>query len=234
VDTTITVESPAPFKPVDFLSRDVELERRADGTMVLRSRHKLGPYERHIPALLAKWAAQAPDRTWLAQRRGPQRQWLKLSYAQAKAQVDSITQALLDRGFGPDRPVMILSGNSIEFALLTMAAMQARAPVAPVSPVYSLMSQDHAKLKYVYDLIRPGMVVVQNGAMFANALRALDLAGVTLVHVEAPPPGMPSLPYNELVATPATDAVERSLALIDGRTVASCCSPRARPACPRR
>ncbi|WP_231712647.1 AMP-binding protein [Vineibacter terrae] len=221
MDTAITVDAPdrVPFKPIDFLSRDVALERRGDGSMVLRSRHALKPYERHIPALLAHWADTAPDRIWLAQRRGPERQWLQLTYAQAKAQVDAITQALLDRGFGPDRPVLILSGNSIEFALLTLAAMQARAPVAPVSPVYSLMSEDHAKLKYVYDLIRPGLVMVQNGAMFAKALRALDLAGVTLVHVEASPPDMASVAFADLVATVPGDAVARSVALIDGKTV---------------
>ncbi|HJQ59723.1 MAG TPA: AMP-binding protein, partial [Vineibacter sp.] len=127
MDTVSNATAPeqAPFKPIDFLPRDVELERRGDGAMVLRSRYKLQAYERHIPALLARWAQEAPDRIWLAQRRGAERQWLKLTYAQAKAQVDSITQALLDRGFGPDAPVMILSGNSIEFALLTLAAMQA-------------------------------------------------------------------------------------------------------------
>ena len=125
---------PAPFKPVEFLSRDVAVERRADGTIVLQSNHRLKPYERHVPAFLAKWAAEAPDRVWLAQRHGPDRSWSKLTYAEAKRQVDAATQALLDRGFGPDRPVMILSSNSIEFALLSMAAMQARAPLAPVSP----------------------------------------------------------------------------------------------------
>ncbi len=221
VDTVVGAASVqhAPFKPIDFLPRDVELERRADGTMLLRSRHRLQPWERHVPAHLAKWAAQAPDRVWLAQRHGPERQWLTVSYAEARARVDAITQALLDRGFGPDRPVMILSGNSIEFALLTMAAMQARAPVAPVSPVYSLMSEDHAKLKYVYDLVRPGLVLVQNGAAFARALKALDLAGVTIVHVEAPAPGMASLPFSELEATRPTEAVARSIAQIDGKTV---------------
>jgi len=80
-----------------------------------------------------------------------------------------VTQALLDRGFGPDKAVMILSSNSIEFALLSMAAMQARAPLAPVSPAYSVMSQDHAKLKYVFDLIKPGLVFVQNGGVYADA-----------------------------------------------------------------
>ena len=123
-----------PFKPIEFLSRDVMADRRPDGTIVLQSNHRLKPYERHVPAFLAKWAAEAPDRVWLAQRRGPARQWLKVTYSEAKRQVDAVTQALIDRGFGPDKPIMILSSNSIEFALLTMAAMQARVPVAPGRP----------------------------------------------------------------------------------------------------
>ena len=214
----------APFKPIEFLSRDIKVERRGDGTVVLQSNHPLKPYARHIPALLAKWAAEAPDRLWLAQRRGPDREWLKLTYAEAKRQVDAVTQALLDRGFGPGKPVMILSSNSIEFALLTMAAMQARAPVAPVSPAYSVMSQDHAKLKYVFDLIKPGLVFVQNGEIYSRALASLDLAnsdsgGVLLVHVDKPPPRTQSLPWSELVAAKATDAVAQSIALIEPKTV---------------
>ena len=208
-----------PFRPVDFLSRDVKVERRDDGTIVMASNHKLKPYARHVPELLAKWAAEVPDRLWLAQRRGPDREWLKLTYGEAKKQVDAATQALLDRGFGPDRPVMILSSNSIEFALLTLAAMQARAPVAPVSPAYSVMSQDHAKLKYVFDLVKPGLVFVQNGEIYARALAALNLEGVLLVHVDKAPPQMQSLPWSELVATKATDAVAQSVAKIEPKTV---------------
>ncbi|MEA2851626.1 MAG: feruloyl-CoA synthase, partial [Rhodospirillaceae bacterium] len=208
-----------PFKPIEFLSRDVSVERRDDGTILLQSNHALKPYERHVPAFLAKWAAQAPDRIWLAQRRGPDRDWLKVTYGEAKRQVDALTQTLLDRGFGPDRPVMILSSNSIEFALLSMAAMQARAPLAPVSPAYSVMSQDHAKLRYVFDLIKPGLVFVQNGEVYARALAALDLEGVLLVHVDKPPPKMQSLPWSELVATTPTDAVARSIERIEPRTV---------------
>lgn len=208
-----------PFKPIEFLSRDVKVERRADGTVVLQSNHPLKPYAPHIPALLAKWAGEVPDRLWLAQRRGPDREWLKVTYGEAQKQVDAVTQALLDRGFGPDRPVMILSSNSIEFALLTLAAMQARAPVAPVSPAYSVMSADHAKLKYVFDLIKPGLVFVQNGEIYARALAALDLEGVLLVHVDKPPPQMQSLPWSELVATRTTDAVAKSVAMIEPKTV---------------
>ncbi len=209
----------APFKPIDFLSRDVKVECRGDGSIVLQSNHRLKPYEKHVPAFLAKWAAEAPDRIWLAQRRGPAREWLKVTYAEAKKQVDAITQALLDRGFGPDKPVMILSSNSIEFALLSMAAMQARAPLAPVSPAYSVMSQDHAKLRYVFDLIKPGLVFVQNGEIYARALAALDLDGVLLVHVDKAPPQMQSLPWSELVATKVTDVVAQSIAHIESKTI---------------
>jgi feruloyl-CoA synthase len=208
-----------PFKPLEFLSRDVTLERRPDGTLLLQSNHRLKPYERHVPAFLARWAHEAPDRVWLAQRRGPSRDWLKVTFAEAKRQVDAVTQALLDRGFGPDKTVMILSSNSIEFALLTMAAMQARAPVAPVSPAYSVMSRDHAKLRYVFDLVRPGLVFVQNGEIYSDALAALDLEGVLLVHVDKAPAAMQSLPWSELVATRPTDAVARSIAAIEPGTV---------------
>ncbi len=207
-----------PFRPLDYLSRDIDIQRRADGSILLRSCHPLGPYEKHVPAFLAKWAAEAADRVWLAQRRGPERAWLKLIYGEAKKQVDAVTQALLDRGFGPDKAVMILSSNSIEFALLTMAAMQARAPLAPVSPAYSVMSQDHAKLRYVFDLIRPGLVFVQNGEIYASALQSLALDGVLLVHVEKAPPQMQSLPWSELVATQSTEAVERSISSIGPKT----------------
>ncbi|CAN5584395.1 AMP-binding protein [soil metagenome] len=208
-----------PFKPVDFLSRDVRVDRRADGTIVLQSNHRLKPYEKHVPAFLAKWAAEAPDRIWLAQRRGPSRDWVKVTYGEAKKQVDSVTQAVLDRGFGPDKAVMILSSNSIEFALLSMAAMQARAPLAPVSPAYSVMSQDHAKLKYVFDLIRPGLVFVQNGEVYSDALDDLDLDGVLLVHVDKPPRQRQSLPWSELIATTATDVVQKSIDRIEPKTV---------------
>ncbi|PWT91651.1 MAG: acyl-CoA synthetase, partial [Proteobacteria bacterium] len=208
-----------PFKPIEFLSRDVSVERRADGSIILESNHKLKPYERCVPAFLAKWAREAPERVWLAQRRGPQRGWSRLTYAEAKRQIDAVTQALIDRGFGPDKPIMILSSNSIEFALLTMAAMQARAPVAPVSPAYSLMSEDHAKLRYIVDLIRPGLMFVQDGEVYARALAALDITGVLLVHVDRAPPQMQSLPWSELVATKPSAGVARSIELIEPETV---------------
>jgi feruloyl-CoA synthase len=186
---------------------------------VLRSRIPLQPYERHLPEFLNRWANERPDQIWLAQRRGAERQWCKVSYAQAKRVVDALTQALLDLNIGDDRPIAILSGNSIEQALMTMASMQARIAVAPISPAYSLLSQDHAKLKTIFGLICPGAVFVQDGLAFDRALAALDLEGVTVVHVDRPPRGCSSLAFVDLTNTTATSAVAESVAAIAPDTV---------------
>ncbi len=207
------------FRKIEWLPRDIAVERRPDGVIVLKSRIPLKPYEKHVPASLAKWAKEAPNRIWLAQRGGTDRQWRKLSYGEAKRTVDALTQALLDLKLKPGSPVAILSGNSIEHALMTMAAMQARIPAAPVSPAYSLMSHDHLKLKYLFGLIRPAVVMVQDGAAFEKALKALDLDGVTVVHVARPCDGIKSIAFAELAATPVTKEVEDSIAAIAPDTV---------------
>jgi feruloyl-CoA synthase len=212
------VMSKPAFRKVEWLARDIDVERRPDGTVVLKSRIPLQPHEKHIPASLAKWAKQAPERIWLAQRGGPNREWRKVSYGEAKHTVDALTQALLNLGLD-GRPVTILSGNSIEHALMTQAAMQARVPAAPVSPAYSLMSHDHVKLKYLFDLIKPAVVMVQDGPTFEKALRAIDLTGVTVVHVVRPCDGIKSVSFAELAATPMTKDVEESIAKITPDTV---------------
>src|SRR6478752_5273921 len=198
------------FRKVEWLARDIDVERRDDGTVVLKSRILLQTYEKHIPASLAKWAKEAPERIWLAQRGGPNREWRKVSYGEAKCTVDALTQGLLNLALD-GRPVTILSGNSIEHALMTQAAMQARIPAAPVSPAYSLMSQDHAKLKYLFGLVKPAVVMVQDGPTFEKALAALDLGGITIIHVDRPPANIKSVAYADLAATKVTPAVDASI-----------------------
>ncbi|MBN9043913.1 MAG: acyl-CoA synthetase [Rhizobiales bacterium 62-47] len=212
------LQKPA-FRKVNWLPRDIAVERRPDGVIVLKSRIPLQDYLPHIPAALARWAQERPERTWLAQRRGPQREWHRVSYAEAKRTVDALTQAMLDMKLPDGAPVAILSGNSIEHALMTQAAMQARLPAAPVSPAYSLMSQDHAKLKYLFGLIKPKLVLVQDGATFEKALNALDLDGVTVVHVERPADGIASVAFADLAATQVTSAVADSIAQITPDTI---------------
>jgi feruloyl-CoA synthase len=214
-----TVLKKPAFRKIEWLERDIAVERRLDGVIILKSRIPLKAYERHIPASLAKWAAEQPNRIWLAQRGGADRQWRKLSYGEAKRTVDALTQGILDLGLESGRPVAILSGNSIEHALMTQAAMQARHPAAPVSPAYSLMSQDHVKLKYLFDLIKPALVMVQDGPAFEKALKALDLDGVTVVHVARPCEGIKSIAFADLAATPVTKNVDDSVAKITPETV---------------
>jgi feruloyl-CoA synthase len=212
------LQKPA-FRKINWLERDIAVERRLDGVIILKSRVPLMEYETHLPASLAKWAVERPNHVWLAQRAGADRQWRTITYAEAKRTVDALTQALLDMNLEAGRPVAILSGNSIEHALMTQAAMQARHPAAPVSPAYSLMSQDHAKLKYLFDLIKPAVVMVQDGPTFQKALDALDLDGIRIVHVARPAEGIASVAYADMAVTPVTAAVEQSIAQITPDTV---------------
>jgi len=154
-----------------FAPAKVELEKRADGAMLLRSPQKLGPYARCVTEWLVRWSDRAPERTFLAERAG--NTWKKLSYRETYGAVRRIAQALLDRGLGPGKPVAILSDNGIDHALLALGAMHVGIPAAPVSPAYSLMSKDFGKLKYIFDLVQPGLVFAADPEKFAPALAAV-------------------------------------------------------------
>lgn len=208
-----------PFRHVDFKEPKVETERRTDGTIVLRSGYALGKVERDICVYLWAWEKAAPERVFLKQR-DAKGEWRGMTFGELARGARSVGQALIDRGLGPDRPVMILSGNSIEQAVLTFAAMAVGATVVPVSPAYSMMSQDFAKLKYVFDLIKPALLFVQNGRMYGAALRALQLDGVEIVHVDAPPEGMKSTAFADLLAKTPTPAVDAAYAKIGPDSVA--------------
>jgi len=182
---------------------EVRVERRADGAMILRSPQKLGAHARAAGEWLLRWAREAPQRTFLAER--SERGWRKVSYREALEFVRRIGQALLERGLGPSLPVVILSDNSIDHALLALAAMHVGVPVAPVSPAYSLMSKDFAKLKAIFGLLRPGLVWAADAAKFAPALAAV---GGTVT------------PMQDLLAPEATSAVDDAFARIGPDTVA--------------
>src|SRR5262245_42718284 len=135
---------------------EVRVEKRADGATILRSPQPLKSYARCVGDWLKQWYDKAPDRTFLAERKGEG--WRRLTYRDALSDARRIGQALLNHGLNAERPLAILSDNSIDFALLSLGAMHVGVPVAPVSTAYSLMSKDFAKLKYIFDLIRPGLV----------------------------------------------------------------------------
>src|SRR5581483_11366998 len=148
----------------------VQVERRS-GATYLRSPQKLAPYARCVTEWLSHWSDKAPERVFLAERKGEV--WRKLPFREAYGAVRRICQALLERGLNAERPVAILSDNSIDHALLALGAMHVGIPAAPISPAYSLMSQDHGKLKYIFELLKPGLVFAADPAKFAPALAAL-------------------------------------------------------------
>jgi feruloyl-CoA synthase len=170
-----------------FAPPRVEVEQRADGSMVLRSPDTLRPFARAVGEWLVQWASLAPDRCFLAQRVGDD--WRRVTYAQALDAVRRIGASLLARGLTPATPVAVLSDNSIDHALLAHGAMHVGIPVAPVSPAYSLLSKDHAKLKGIFDLLRPGLVFADDAARFAPALAAVGATATSIASLLDAEPG---------------------------------------------
>ena len=164
----------------------MDVERRADGAVVLRSPQKLGGHARAVGEWLVRWARQAPERTFLAEREGDG--WKKITYGEALALVRRVGQGLLDRGLGPVYPLAILSDNSLDHALLALGAMHVGVPVAPVSPAYSLLSKDFAKLKGIFELLQPRLVWTSDPAKFAPALAAVGATATPIADVLASPP----------------------------------------------
>jgi feruloyl-CoA synthase len=143
------------------------------GQLVLRSVDPLTAYPVTVVHSLRTWAEADPGHLLIAER-NPDGGWRRCSYGTAVATAGAIGQALLDRGLGPHRPLMLLSGNGVDHLLLTLGAMTAGVPVAPVSVAYSLQSHDHARIKAIADLIAPGAVFADDAMRFAPALDALS------------------------------------------------------------
>src|SRR5207302_2227363 len=180
----------------------VHVERK-NGNLYLRSPQKLAPYARCVTEWLVQWSDKAPERTFLAERKGEG--WRKLSYRETYGAVRRIAQALLDQGLNAERPVAILSDNSIDHALLALGAMHVGIPVATISPAYSLMSQDFGKLKHIFELLKPGLVFTADPAKFAPALAALGAQSVSVA---------------EMLETNPGSILEREHAKVRGDTVA--------------
>ena len=179
----------APPRRVPLGAADTAVVRRDDGAAFLRSPHLLGPYPRNLTERLERWAHEAPERA-LAAQRDASGGWRTLTYAEAHAKALRVGAALLARGLSAERPLAILSENSLEHLLLLLGAMHVGVPCAPVSPAYSLLSSDHAKLRYVMDLATPGLVWAQDEARFAKAVADAVPRGTEVVYgalVEAEP-----------------------------------------------
>ncbi|MGZ4231684.1 MAG: feruloyl-CoA synthase [Solirubrobacteraceae bacterium] len=197
-----------------FTQPDIEMQRRPDGTVLLASRRAAAAWEESVPAVLRARAAEHPDRPLAAQRDGNDR-WMQLSYGEARSKADALAQAFLDLGLGPDRPVLILSGNSVEHLLVTLAGYTAGVPVAPISVAYSLMSSDHARIKAIAELVEPGLVFADDAAAFGAAL---DSVGTQALVARGERTG--ALRLEDLCATVPCVALEDAFASVGADTTA--------------
>ncbi len=199
---------PAPLRKVD-LGR-LEMAVATDGgALYVRSPLRLETYDTHVTAWLDDWAARAPQRVFLAERdaRG---HWQELTYAEARARVRTLAAALLDRGLGPQRPLVVLSGNRIAHALVALAALYVGIPYAPISP--ALASADSGALQRILELLTPGLALVEDGRRFGAAIDAAVPESVEIFAAETPSGRAADLA--PLFATPETPALEAAHARI--------------------
>jgi feruloyl-CoA synthase len=197
----VTTPAAAPLRPVRLGKPDVVLEKGAGGVIHIRAAQPLGKYHRKLSDALEHWAKTAPERIFLAQRDG-QGNWRKLTYAQVLSDVRRIGAALLRRGLSPDKPIVVLSGNDIEHALLGLAATYVGIPYAPISPAYSLMSSDFGKLRMSIELLTPGLVFVNDGGPFARALYATVPDEIELVVTRNPLGDRKMTLFSDLLGAP--------------------------------
>ncbi|APH73661.1 feruloyl-CoA synthase [Aquibium oceanicum] len=208
------VVSAPGMRPVRMGENSVEMTRGADGVFYVKSRFALGDYPRSMTDCLRRWARETPDRVFLADR-GPDGAWRKVTYARALEKARAIAQFIVDRGLSAERPIVVLSGNSVEHGLIALGAMMAGVPFAPVSPAYSLVSKDHEKLKHIFSLLTPGLVFAADGKPFEPALKSVMTPDIGLVVARNPADGFASDSFDDILATAPTDAVEKADAAVD-------------------
>ncbi len=160
-----------------YLPHSIAREDRADGSILLRSNYELGPVARCTSDWLHHWADATPDVIFIAERSGAG--WREESYGATLDKVRAIGQSLLARGMGPDTPILIMSGNGVDHALLTLAAQYVGVPTVPVAEQYALIPAAHARLLQVVELVRPKMAFVADAVQYAAALDQLN--GIDIV-----------------------------------------------------
>jgi feruloyl-CoA synthase len=200
---------------------DATVDRRADGTVLLRSTTPLGEHPPRLTDHLEHWAREAPQRTFAARRQHDDNRggdWRRVSYAEMLARVQSVGQALLDLGLSVERPLVILSGNDLEHLTLALGAMWAGIAHAPVSPAYSLVAQDFGKLRHIAETLTPGAVYAAD-ASYARAIDAV-FADLPVILGQGMLPGRRSLSFDALLDTAPGESLARAHAAVGPDTVA--------------
>ncbi len=213
----------ARYRPMTFGVTRAILRDGAAGTHYLRAEQALPPYPERLTERLVHWARERPDQTLFARREkladGSSGDWKRISFAQALDAARRIGQGLLNRNLSPDRPVLILSENDLEHALLALGCLYAGVPYCPTSPPYSLISQDYDKLKHVVKTLTPGLVFAADAQRYSRAMLATLDDSVELVTTRGSIPGRNTTSFAALMATEPTPAVDVAMAATGPDTI---------------
>jgi feruloyl-CoA synthase len=215
---TTDVAGTRRIRPVRIATTDAIVRTGVDGSLHMLSPEKLGPYPVRLTDALDEWAARVPDRIYLAQR-DTTGGWRTVTYGDARERVRHIAQGLLNRGLSQQRPILILSGNGIDHALLALAAMYVGVIYAPIAPAYSLQARDYAALRLVFERMQPSLVFAADGPPFERALSEVLPPGVELV-TSSPTQTLRSTSFSDLEVTPISIGVDEARARVGGDTIA--------------
>jgi feruloyl-CoA synthase len=215
------LEFRAPYRTLRTRERALDVERRPGGSLVLSCPYPVGTVRRDILDYLLEQAARHPDRPMLAER-GPDGQWRRISYGEMRSATRSIAQGLLNHGLRSGDCLAILSANSIQHAAMMLGAMLVGVIAVPVTPAYSLLDRSHAKLRHIARLTTPAAIYADDARNFSEAISAVCAeAGRTPVIITGSArPGTSDLTFEQLSATPATEAVDRAYEGIGPDTIA--------------
>ena len=213
----------AQYRPLKFGITRATLRDGSPGVHYLRADCELPAYPDRLTDRLVHWARERPDQTLFARRSknadGSSGDWQHVSFAQALDAARRIGQGLLNRGLSAERPVLILSENDLEHALLALGCLYAGVPYCPTSPPYSLISQDYDKLQHVVKTLTPGMVFASDGQRYARAMLATLDDGVELVTTQGTVPGRDTTSFAALMATEPTPAIDAAMAATGPDTI---------------
>jgi feruloyl-CoA synthase len=212
------------FRPLTFGVTRVVVRDGAPGVRYVQAEQPLQAHPPRLTDRLQHWAETAPDRTFMARRikqaDGSSGDWRHISYAEAWASARAIAQGLINRGLSAERPVVILSENDLEHALLALGCLVAGVPFVPTSPPYSLISTDYSKLRHVLDTVTPGLVFAADGARYGKAIQVAVGADIEVVLTQGALPARASTAYADLLATPVTSAVDTAMQATGPDTIA--------------
>ena len=209
----------APFREAEFMPVALDVERRDDGTVILRSRVALGEYEANLALAFAQTAARCGDKPALAVRNSDG-SWDYTSYSALKVTVDSITQWLIDnvpRG----RAMLVMTPNGVAAAALTFAAYAAGVILCPVSTAFGLTGGDHARLRHVIAKTRPALIFVDSHPKLAEAVASCAANDIAIVTPDTSLFIRKATALSSVLATTPTAAVAQAIAAVDSEDVVS-------------